>query len=577
MMSETYLFVVATFDKVGESSDNRLSEFSERHTISLPIPELRDVSDMFAELHSSSAKGIVFQMVRGVPGRQQLQVGRRVLKSGKKLWFYWPDEGAVECVDKERLRSYWRLWTATRVFFALHRAISYAPPFEAYANPHAECHETLRNAKPIAFPNCEALPSPENPLKGTGVYLRTDFWARITSGGSYGHTCYIAKGLSRVTRNLVCFLPHRYTLIDELGLNQVVLDPPSRGYNEIDLVLASPYYYRPLKAALMALKPLYIYERLCLGNYVGARLSQELGIPYLVEYNGSETSMSRSFGGKGFVNEQFFLKAEEAAFKQASLISVVSDAVREDLVRRGVDPSRILVNPNGVDLQAYRPAALEERQKLRAELGFDDTHTILGFTGTFGGWHGIDILADAIPRICATYPNARFLLIGDGNYKHLVDEKIREHHLSANVISTGRVPQVEGARLLQACDIYLSPHNKHMVDSRFFGSPTKIFEYMALGGGIVASDLEQIGVVLSPALRAGNLPSSLANVTNERAVLCTPGNLEEFVAGVGFLIRHPEVRLRLGQNAREAAALHFSWDRNVADLWRFLRKEVTSF
>jgi len=327
----------------------------------------------------------------------------------------------------------------------------------------------------------------------------------------------------------------------------------------------------------MALKPLYIYERLCLGNYVGARLSQELGIPYLVEYNGSETSMSRSFGGKGFVNEQFFLKAEEAAFKQASLISVVSDAVREDLVRRGVDPSRILVNPNGVDLQAYRPAALEERQKLRAELGFDDTHTILGFTGTFGGWHGIDILADAIPRICATYPNARFLLIGDGNYKHLVDEKIREHHLSANVISTGRVPQVEGARLLQACDIYLSPHNKHMVDSRFFGSPTKIFEYMALGGGIVASDLEQIGVVLSPALRAGNLPSSLANVTNERAVLCTPGNLEEFVAGVGFLIRHPEVRLRLGQNAREAAALHFSWDRNVADLWRFLRKEVTSF
>ena len=327
----------------------------------------------------------------------------------------------------------------------------------------------------------------------------------------------------------------------------------------------------------MALNPLYIYERLCLGNYVGARFSLELGIPYLVEYNGSEISMNRSFGGKGFAYEQFFLKAEQAAFAQASLISVVSEAVRDDLVRRGVDPSKILVNPNGVDVESYRPAAPEEKQKLRAELGFEDAHTVLGFTGTFGGWHGIDILADAIPRICAAFPSARFLLIGDGNYRHLVDEKIREHHLSAKVISTGRVPQVEGARLLRACDIYLSPHNKHMVDSRFFGSPTKIFEYMALGGGIVASDLEQIGVVLSPALRAGNLPSSLANVTNERAVLCTPGNLEEFVAGVGFLICHPDVRLRLGQNAGEAAALHFSWDRNVADLWRFLRNESTSF
>ena len=44
-----------------------------------------------------------------------------------------------------------------------------------------------------------------------------------------------------------------------------------------------------------------------------------------------------------------------------------------------------------------------------------------------------------------------------------------------------------------------------MVDSRFFGSPTKIFEYMAMGGGIVASDLEQIGEVLSPALRVADL------------------------------------------------------------------------
>ena len=100
-------------------------------------------------------------------------------------------------------------------------------------------------------------------------------------------------------------------------------------------------------------------------------------------------------------------------------------------------------------------------------------------------------------------PAVKFLLIGDGTHKPQLDAEVERHGLDDRVRRVGRVPQAEGARLLKACDIYVSPHNSHMVDSRFFGSPTKIFEYMAMGGGIVASDLEQIGEVLSPALRAG--------------------------------------------------------------------------
>ncbi len=76
-----------------------------------------------------------------------------------------------------------------------------------------------------------------------------------------------------------------------------------------------------------------------------------------------------------------------------------------------------------------------------------------------------------------------------------------------------------------------------MVDSRFFGSPTKIFEYMAMGGGIVASDLEQIGEVLSPALRVSDLSRAGSTVSDQRSVLCTPGDVDEFVAGVVGLVR----------------------------------------
>src|SRR5262249_34865840 len=158
----------------------------------------------------------------------------------------------------------------------------------------------------------------------------------------------------------------------------------------------------------------------------------------------------------------------------ATLISVVSAEIRKSLVMRGVDPAKILVNPNGVDLDAYAPAPSAERAAIRASLGFDDADRVVGFTGTFGGWHGIDVLSESIPKICKNDPRAKFLLIGDGAFKHLVENAVTAHGLSMRVVDVGRVPQAEGARLLKACDVYVSPHSAHMVDSKFFGSPTKV-------------------------------------------------------------------------------------------------------
>jgi len=112
----------------------------------------------------------------------------------------------------------------------------------------------------------------------------------------------------------------------------------------------------------------------------------------------------------------------------------------------------------------------------------------------------------------------------------------------------------------------VSPHNRHMINGRFFGSPTKIFEYMSLGGGIVASDLEQIGEVLSPAIYAKDLSGTDVSVSNQRSILCDPGNIEQFVHGVEYLLRHPELCRALGHNARQAVTENYTWDHNVRRL-----------
>ena len=161
--------------------------------------------------------------------------------------------------------------------------------------------------------------------------------------------------------------------------------------SENAIVDVSSYYYETLRDEIAGLRPAYIYERLVLGNFAGAMLSQSLGVPYIVEYNGSEISMMRSFQGSGYLHEDVYERAELLAFEQATVISVISAEVKSSLLARGIPSSKILVNPNGADLTQYAPARQDERKTIRASLGLGDADRVVGFSGTFGGWHGVEI------------------------------------------------------------------------------------------------------------------------------------------------------------------------------------------
>ena len=587
-MSDRYLYVSPRFDGVSVFSTDALAATSERHRVLLDPGSPTASADPAAALTSSNGiTGVVIGLASGLPDRRRLELVARALDQRLRVWLHWPEEQAVEHVDRERLRSLQRHRQAAIALEKVGRRAHTAMKAWERIRPGlrwiyrgrfpvrrydilSELERMILDARPVPFTRIPAAPSPADRID-RGLYLRTDFWAPITSGGSYGHTCYVAKELAAVTGQFVCMVANPFKLLDELGVHQVVMDRPTTIVNEDAIVSATTHYYPIVKTACEVLRPSYIYERLCLGNYVAALISRELQIPYIIEYNGSEISMQKSFDGTAPFYADVYLKAEELAFRQAALISVISEHVRSDLLARGVDARKIVVNPNGADLASYAPAPAEERGPLRAGLGFADSDRVIGFTGTFGGWHGIDVLAAAIPKICAAAADAKFLIIGDGTHKPQLDAEVERHGLDERVRRVGRVPQTDGARLLKACDLFVSPHNTHMIDSKFFGSPTKIFEYMAMARGIVASELEQIGEVLSPGLRAAEVDRPDLAVGDERAVLCTPGDVDEFVRGVVALVRRPEVSCALGRNARQAVVDHYSWQRHVARLWTFAR------
>ena len=110
-----------------------------------------------------------------------------------------------------------------------------------------------------------------------------------------------------------------------------------------------------------------------------------------------------------------------------------------------------------------------------------------------------------------------------------------------------------------ACDFLLSPHVPLEDGSDFFGSPTKLFEYMAMGKAIVASRLGQIGEVLSD---------------EETALLVEPGNVPQLAEAIVRMANSAELRQRLGAAARMAAIERHTWKRNaqrVIDRYQSLR------
>jgi glycosyltransferase involved in cell wall biosynthesis len=260
--------------------------------------------------------------------------------------------------------------------------------------------------------------------------------------------------------------------------------------------------------------------------------------------------------------------------KHAHLVVTVSTALARDLAERGVDPDRILCQPNGYDHEVMDPARFDSdaRDEARTRLGISKDAVVVMFVGTFGRWHGVEVLADAIRELATSHKEwldrngVRFVLVGDGLRMHQVRETL-QGTAAAYTVLTGLVPQADTPAYLASADIAVSPHVANDDGTEFFGSPTKLFEYMGLGKAIVASDLGQIRQVLDPSLSAARLPEAdPATGSSARAILARPGSVDELVGAIRFLVERPAWRSQIGANARDHATANYTWDRHVAGI-----------
>lgn len=408
---------------------------------------------------------------------------------------------------------------------------------------------------------------------GEILYIKSNLWAGVTAGGSISHTSGVIKALSDLGNRVTFVSPGdapELTAIAGASVKRVAL---SHGFI-YPRELNSYRYNRTLErwtGRLPRQRFGLVYHRLSLGSFAAVLTARRLKIPLVVEYNGSEVWINRNWGTP-LKLERFATLVEDAVLRHAHVIVTVSEPLRQELIARGIEPSRVVCHPNGFDQTLFDPARFTagDRAALRASHAIPTDAVVATFVGTFGMWHGADILAQALIRLQEQRPDwlaasrLHLVFVGDGVNRPATEAMLAGRGLEPHYTFTGLVAPQDAPAYLAASDFFVAPHVPNPDGSEFFGSPTKLFEYLGMGRPVVASRLAQIGEVLAGSPDIAALPRGDGEASEDQVgVLVHPGDVAELAEGLIFVTDTPAWRVTAGVNARRRALNEFTWGHHV--------------
>ncbi len=233
-------------------------------------------------------------------------------------------------------------------------------------------------------------------------------------------------------------------------------------------------------------------------------------------------------------------------------VIAISRALRDDLVEGGLQPDRVLVAPDGVHL--WRFSDLPGASFARRHLKLPDVPTVV-YAGQLYPWKGVDVLVQAMGPLV----DAQLLVVGgdDENLPRVV--ALAERCAPGRVHFTGQVPHAAVPFHLAAGDVIALPNSASEEISSRFTSPLKLFEALACGRAILASDLSSLREVLRQ---------------DDNAAFAPPDEIEAWSAALAALLDDGPRRARLAEQARRDA-LPYGWSERGRAVAAFLRARLT--
>jgi len=208
---------------------------------------------------------------------------------------------------------------------------------------------------------------------------------------------------------------------------------------------------------------------------------------------------------------------------------------------------KYMYEPNAVDIKAFDIKMIKE--EARGKLGLPLHKKIAVYTGHLYGWKGADILAQA-----AALLSEQFLVVFVGGTPADVERFKEKYAGTAGIMIVGFKPHQEIPLWQKAADVLVLPNTAKEKISAFYTSPMKLYEYMASGRPIVASDI----------------PSIREIVDESSAVLVTPDDAKALAHALESTVRTEHIGEDLAKEAYKKVLEH-TWDKRAERIMHFMK------
>lgn len=248
-----------------------------------------------------------------------------------------------------------------------------------------------------------------------------------------------------------------------------------------------------------------------LSNYWGVKFARKFNLPFIYYWTDVIHTLIP------FKPFQWIAKViERKIIKESTSVMVINEALKEYVIEFGAEPNATKVIPGGIDFQRFDPYI--DPSLMRKKYNLTENDFVAYFMGWIYEFSGLKEVLSEFIKFKESYPNFKFLIVGEGEYYHRLKDFVKSNNLGDHVVLTGLRPYEEIPQLIAASNVCMLPSRNNDTMSHIV--PIKMYEYLAMHKPVISTKLSGV-------MKEFGYDNGVIYVDNPEDVICKLIDLKE--------------------------------------------------